>query len=81
MSICRPDLAVTSRKIALERVKLTVASDRLSCTGEEFAQMKQEIADILEKYMKLTECISEIRLDIVYEISRGKKDVKTIQIK
>ena len=43
--------------------------------------VKKELADILEKYMMLSECVSEIRLDIVYEISRGKKDVKTIQIK
>lgn len=81
MNICRPDLTVTSRQIACDRAKITVASDRLCCSGDDLAQMKQEIADILEKYMKLTECISEIRLDIVYEISRGKKDVKTIQIK
>lgn len=81
MNICRPDLTVTSRQIACDRAKITVASDRLCCSGDELEQMKQEIADILEKYMILNENVSEIYLNIAYEISRGKQDVKTIQIK
>ena len=81
MNICRSDLTVTSRQIARERAMLTVASDRLGCSGSDLTQMKKELADILEKYMMLSECASEIQLDVVYEISRGKKDVKTIQIK
>ena len=81
MNICSSDLIVTSRKIACERTKLTIASDRLACSCGELIQMKQEMADILDKYMIINDCVSEIRLNIVYDLSRGKQNVKTIQIK
>lgn len=81
MNICRNRMLLTSGEIAKARAELAVASDRLDCSGGELQQMQTEIVNILSKYMNLDHEIFEIHMNIVYEIKRGIRDVKTIQIK
>ncbi len=71
----------TSSRIAKMRARQTIASDRLSCTPEEFGQMKKELMNILSKYLYLDDTVTEIRVDIVHEIKQGVPYVKTVQIK
>ncbi len=72
---------LTSGEIAKARTELTIASDRLDCNPEDMQQMRSEVLNVLTKYLRLDETVFEIRMDFVYEINRGKWDVKTIQIK
>ena len=81
MNIYRKQARLTSGQIAKLRTRQTVSSDRLSCTPEEFLQMKKEIVNILFRYLDLDETVSEIRVDIVHEIKQGVSYVKTVQIK
>ncbi len=81
MNIYRNNVLRTSGEIAKARAELTVASDRLGCGQEDMQQMQKEIVNILSKYMKLDNGIFSVRMNIVYEIKRGIRDVKTIQIK
>lgn len=81
MNIYRHRKLQTSGQIAKLRTKQTVSSDRLSCTPEEFLQMKKEIVNILSKYLNLDETVSEIRVEIVHEIKQGVPYVKTVQIR
>ncbi len=71
----------TSGKIAKARTKLTIASDRLDCNQAEMAQMQEDVADLLSKYMDLDLELFEIRLEIISRTKRGIRNVKTIQIK
>lgn len=71
----------TSGKIAKARTELTIASDRLDCSQDETARMREEIINTLSKYMSLDKEMFEIRLQIASRTKRGLKDVKTIQIK
>lgn len=81
MNIYRNKTILTSGQIAKLRTRQTVSSDRLSCTPEDFQQMKKEIVNILFRYLDLDETVSEIRVDIVHEIKQGVSYVKTVQIK
>lgn len=81
MNIYRKKTLLTSGQIAKIRTRQTVSSDRLSCTPEEFQQMKKEIVNILFRYLNLDETVSEIRVEIVHEIKQGVSYVKTVQIK
>lgn len=81
MNICRNHMLCTSGEIAKARAELAVASDRLDCSVEDTQQMQTEIVNILSKYLNLDNEIFEIHMNIVYEIKRGIRDVKTIQIK
>ena len=81
MNICREAALCTSGEIAKARTKLTIASDRLDCSPEDLVLLRSEIVNILSKYMNLNDSVFEIRMDIVYGLSRGIQDVKTIQIK
>jgi septum formation topological specificity factor MinE len=72
---------VRSGDIAKARASLTVASDRLDCCQDELQQMKDEVAEVLEKYLDLNRTAYGIRLEIVFRKGRGVQDVKTIQIK
>ena len=81
MIFCRKKALLTSGQIAKLRTRQTVSSDRLSCTPEEFQQMKKEIVNILFRYLNLDETVSEIRVEIVHEIKQGVSYVKTVQIK
>ena len=71
---------LTSGEIAKNRAGLTVASDRLTASPEELQQMKKEIADILTRYLNLSDAF-EIRVDLIQKRNQGVQDVKTIQIK
>lgn len=71
----------TSGEIAKARAKMTVEGDRLCCNPEELLLMQRELVNILSKYMNLNENILEIKMNLIYETSRGIQDVKTIQIK
>ena len=71
---------LTSGEIAKNRAGLTVASDRLNASPEELQQMKKEIADILTRYLNLSDAF-EIRVDLIQKRNKGVQDVKTIQIK
>ena len=81
MNIRRKRKLQTSSRIAKMRVRETIASDRLSCTPEEFGQMKKEFVNILSRYLYLDDTVTEIRVDIVHEIKQGVPYVKTVQIK
>lgn len=81
MSILRKRSPQTSSRIAKMRTRQTVASDRLSCTPEEFGQMKKEFMNILSRYLDLDDTVTEIRVDIVHEIKQGVPYVKTVQIR
>ena len=80
MKVFQKDFLQTSGKIARERAKLTIASDRLACNQDELRQMQREVMDVLSKYMDLDKKFFKVRMDIVYETKRGVQDVKTIQI-
>lgn len=71
----------SSGRIAKARTHLTIASDRLSCSPEEFQQMQKELEDVLSKYLNLDKHVFDIRLQIACRTKRGVQDVKTIQIK
>lgn len=71
----------TSGEIARIRAKRTIEGDRLCCNPDELLMMQKELVTILSKYMNLNENILGIKMNIIYETSRGKQDVKTIQIK
>lgn len=71
---------LTSGEIAKNRACLTVASDRLNASPEELQQMKKEIADIITRYLNLSDSF-EIRVDLIQKRNQGVQDVKTIQIK
>ena len=71
----------SSGGIARLRTWQTIASDRLSCSPEEFLLMKKEIINILSKYLYLDDTVKEIRVSIVHEIKQGVPYVKTVQIK
>jgi septum formation topological specificity factor MinE len=81
MDIYRQTPVRSSAQIAKIRAEQTVSSDRLSCMPEELQQMKQEIVNILSRYLVLDETVSEIRVEIVHEIKQGVPYVKTVQIK
>ena len=70
-----------SGRIARERLKGVVLADRLCCSPEITEQIKEDMMQVLSKYMDLDNTRVEIQLNISREAERGVKHVKTIQIK
>ncbi|MCD8021676.1 MAG: cell division topological specificity factor MinE [Lachnospiraceae bacterium] len=72
---------LTSGEIAKTRAQLAVSGDRMDCNPEQLYRMRQEITDVLAKYLNTDDDCLEIRINFQYRRKRGISDVKTIQIK
>jgi septum formation topological specificity factor MinE len=71
----------SSGGIAKERAALMIASDRLSSNEEEFVRMREELLQLLSRYMDLDFEQLQVQIKIVLKTRQGVQDVKTIQIK
>lgn len=52
----------SSRDIAKDRLKILLISDRVSCSPEMLEMIKQDIAKVISKYMKIDSDSMEIQI-------------------
>lgn len=52
----------TSGTIAKDRLKILLISDRVNCSPEMMEKIKQDIADVISKYMKIDKDSMEIQI-------------------
>ena len=61
----------TSREVAKDRLKILLISDRVNCSPEMMDLIKQDIARVISKYMKIDAANMEIQIN-TKKGSRGK---------
>jgi cell division topological specificity factor MinE len=71
----------TSGKVARERLQEMLLADRLCCSPDTADRIRDEMERVLSKYLDQDLTDLKIQLDISRDTRRGKKHVKTIQIK
>lgn len=52
----------TSRQIAKDRLKILLISDRVNCSPEMMELIKNDIADVISKYMKIDTSNMDIQI-------------------
>ena len=62
----------TSREIAKDRLKILLISDRAGCSPEMLEMIKQDIAKVISKYMKIDTNNMEIQISKSTARGRGK---------
>lgn len=62
----------TSCEVARDRLKILLISDRVNCSPEMMELIKQDIARVISKYMKIDAANMEIQIGTKGKGSRGK---------
>lgn len=65
----------TSRKIAKDRLKILLITDRINCSPELMDLVKQDIAQVISKYMKIDTASMDIQ--ITHTGSNGRNSKKS----
>ena len=58
----------TSREIAKDRLKILLISDRAGCSPEMLEMIKQDIAKVISKYMKIEKDAVRLTMDKSYPL-------------
>lgn len=80
MNIFHVFFKANSGKVARDRLKDVVLSDRLGCSTETTERIKKDITDVLSRYMELDPEGLQLQFD-TGKTKQGGIYVKTIQIK
>ena len=64
----------SSRQVAKDRLKILLISDRVNCSPEMMELIKNDIAKVISKYMKIDSDNIEILIN-----TRGNKSGRTVQ--
>ena len=64
----------TSRQIAKDRLKILLISDRVSCSPEMMELIKNDIAHVISKYMKIDTDSMEIEINNASSKGKLKKN-------
>lgn len=64
-----------SRQIAKDRLKILLISDRVNCSPEMMELIKNDIAQVISKYMKIDASTMEIQISKTDNSSRNKMPV------
>ncbi len=62
----------SSREVARDRLKILLISDRVNCSPEMISLIKQDIARVISKYMKIDAANMEIEINTKGKGNRGK---------
>lgn len=62
MNIKNPFRRKTSREVAKDRLKILLISDRVNCSAETLEMIKNDIAKVISKYMKIDANSMEIQI-------------------
>lgn len=62
----------SSREVARDRLKILLISDRVNCSPEMISLIKQDIARVISKYMKIDAANMEIQINTKGKGVRGK---------
>ena len=71
MNIKNPFLRKSSREIAKDRLKILLISDRVNCSAETLEMIKNDIAKVISKYMKIDANSMEIQISKTNSRSNG----------
>lgn len=61
----------SSREIARDRLKILLISDRVNCSAETLEMIKNDIAKVISKYMKIDTDSMEIQISKTGTLSKG----------
>lgn len=61
----------SSKEIAKDRLKILLISDRVSCSAQTLELIKQDIARVISKYMKIDANSMEIQISKTGSTKRG----------
>jgi len=61
----------SSKEIAKDRLKILLISDRVSCSAETLEMIKNDIAKVISKYMKIDTASMEIQISKTGMYTRG----------
>lgn len=64
----------SSREIAKDRLKILLISDRVNCSPEMMEMIKNDIAKVISKYMKIDPQTMEIQITKTGSMGRGMKN-------
>ena len=64
----------TSREVAKDRLKILLISDRVNCSPEVMDMIKQDIAKVISRYMKIDTQNMEIQISKSCARGRGSKN-------
>ena len=64
-----------SRQIAKDRLKILLISDRVNCSPEMMELIKNDIAQVISKYMKIDTSTMEIQISKTANSNRSKLPV------
>lgn len=65
----------SSRQIAKDRLKILLISDRVNCSPEMMELIKNDIAKVISKYMKIDAASMEIQISKTGNSGRNKMPV------
>ena len=71
MNIKNPFRRKSSREIAKDRLKILLISDRVNCSAETLEMIKNDIAKVISKYMKIDASSMEIQISKMNSRSNG----------
>ena len=71
MNIKNPFRRKSSREIAKDRLKILLISDRVNCSAETLEMIKNDIAKVISKYMKIDANSMEIQISKTSSHSGG----------
>lgn len=71
MNIKNPFRRKSSREIAKDRLKILLISDRVNCSAETLEMIKNDIAKVISKYMKIDANSMEIQISKTNSRSNG----------
>lgn len=72
--------AVSSKCVAKDRLELILLSERMQSSPEMMAQMKQEIQEVVRKYLNADYTQMDVQINLTNETKQGVEHAKTIQI-
>lgn len=64
----------TSREVAKDRLKILLISDRVNCSAEMMEMIKNDIAKVISKYMKIDADSMEIQISKTATKGRNMKN-------
>lgn len=76
MNIKNPFRRKSSREIAKDRLKILLISDRVNCSAETLEMIKNDIAKVISKYMKID--ANSMEIQISKTSSRGNGSINPV---
>jgi cell division topological specificity factor len=68
----------TSGQIARDRLKILLISDRVSCSPEMMEQIKNDIAQVISRYMKIDASTMEVEIAKTGNDAKGGKKMPVL---